>query len=173
MPRGHRAPLGQFRILNDFSGVVESLLSSHDRPCVASRKHLSLQVSCDICSHQLSTHPPRRRSCRRHTLSAHLDSSHRGMRRRHFTSRLASREPSLRLLKPSVMFSDCPSWASLRPSAFCKSCGVSFWPSTILRLCPVLSINPPARSLFLPCHPWSHAALHALHSGLCTFCLLD
>ena len=23
------------------------------------------------------------------------------------------------------MFSDCPSWASLRPSAFCKSCGVS------------------------------------------------
>ena len=33
------------------------------------------------------------------------------------------------------MFSDCPSWASLRPSAFCKSCGVSSW------LCPVLSVR--------------------------------
>ena len=50
------------------------------------------------------------------------------------------------------------------------------WPFTILRLCPVLSIHRPAKSLFLPCHPWlaiTCPASHALHSGLCTFCLLD
>ena len=49
VPRGHRAPLGQFRILNDFRGVAESFLSSHDKPWCWSCKHLSLQVPCDNC----------------------------------------------------------------------------------------------------------------------------
>ena len=39
VPRGHRAPLGQFRMLDDFSGVAESFLSFHDRPWCWSCKH--------------------------------------------------------------------------------------------------------------------------------------
>ena len=81
------------------------------------------------------------------------------------------------------MFSDCPSWASLRPSAFSESCGVSSGPSTILRLCPTLSINRPAKALFLPCHPWlaitctACGSLHVLLARLtispCSFLCAD
>ena len=138
VPRGQRAPLGQWN--------GESLLSSHDKPWCCSSKHQAhntlvlppastyrckchvtiVDTNCPLIPISMSgftssTFPvgsSRFFPSRLASSSLPVDSS------RSFTSRLASREPRLRL-KPSVVFSGCPSWASLRPSAFCKSCDVS------------------------------------------------
>ena len=93
VPRGHRVPLGQFRILNNFSGVAESLLSSHDKPWCWSCKYQphnalvlppasTYRCKCPVTF--VHTNCPlipisTSGSCRRHSLSAHLDSSHRGL----------------------------------------------------------------------------------------------
>ena len=97
MPRGHRAPLGQFRILNNFSGVAESLLSSHDRPWCWSCKHQPhnalvlppastyrckcpvtfVHTNCPLIP--ISTSGSCRHVVLPHSLSTHLDPSHRGL----------------------------------------------------------------------------------------------
>ena len=156
---------------------------SSQRPCVASRKHLSLQVSC--CNLLTPNYPliPISTS-RRNSLSAHLDSSHRGLLRRHSLS--THLDPSHRGLLPvSHVFVDSSRllyFLIAPPGHHCvrllpvRAVVYHVWPSAILRLCPVLSTNRPAKSLFLPCHPWlaiTCTASHALHSGLCTFCLVD
>ena len=97
VPRGHRAPLGQFRILDDFSGVAESLLSSHDRPWCWSCKHQAhnalvlppastyrckchvtlVDTNCPLIP--ISTSGVTSSLLRRHSLSTRLDPSHRGL----------------------------------------------------------------------------------------------
>ena len=175
VPHGHRAQLGQFRKLNDFRGVAEFLLSSYDRPWCWSCMHQAhnalvlppastyrckchvtiVDTSCPLIP--ISTSGSRRR----HSLSTHLDPSHRG------------------LLPVSHVFVDSSRllcFLIAPPGHHCVRRGVSPGPSTILRLCPVLSINRQPRSLFLPGHPWlaiTCTTSHALHSGLCMFCLLD
>ena len=134
-----------------------------------------------------SSRSPRRGSRRRHSLSAHLDSSRRGLLRRHSLSTHLN-PPHRGLLPVSHVFVDssrlfcfliappgqhCVRLPSVR--AVCISSGLP-------RFCGCAQcspINRPASSLFLPCHPWlaitctAFGSLHVLLARLtispCTF----
>ena len=106
--------------------------------------------------------PSHRGLLHRHSLSTHLDSFHRGL--------LPVSHVFIDSSRLSCFLIAPPRHQCVR-LLFVRAVVYLVWPSTILRLCRLLSINRSAKSLFLP--PITCTATHTLHSGLCTLCLLD